>query len=297
MKLFVFGRGYSASHFLRTHRGPFGQVCATTRGQEPPEPISGVEDLVFDGHEAGSDVRARLGQADAMLVSIPPGGQIDPVLAHFATEIAAAPSLRSIVYLSTIGVYGDHGGAWVDESTVPAPRSARSIGRLKTENDWLKLGRDSGKAVHILRLAGIYGPGQNALENVRAGTARRLIKPGQVFNRIHVEDIARAIAAAFRYSGGGVWNVGDNEPAAPQDVIAYAAGLLGLPVPPGQDFDTAELTPMARSFYSENKRVSNQRLREVLGVELAYPNYREGIAALAEGMGGKSLPVSCARAE
>ena len=281
MKLFVFGRGYSASHFLRGHRGPFRRVCATTRGLEPVEPISQVEDLVFDGQGARSEVREGLIQADALLVSIPPGGHGDPVLAHFVRDIAGAANLHTIVYLSTIGVYGDHGGAWVDEDTLPVPRSARSIERLKTENDWLALGSESGKAVHILRLAGIYGPGQNALENLRAGTARRLIKPGQVFNRIHVEDIARAIAAAFRHPVGGVWNVGDDEPAPPQDVIAFAAGLLGLPVPPGQDFATAELSAMARSFYSENKRVSNKRLREVLGVELAYPTYREGIGALA----------------
>lgn len=281
MNLLVFGRGYSASHFLRRHGAAFAAISATTRGHERPDPIPGVEDLVFDGQTATDIVRNRLAQVDAVLVSVPPGTAGDPVLAHFAPDLAAAPNLRCVVYLSTIGVYGDHGGAWVDEATAPQPRSARSIGRLKAEESWQKLGRNKNCATHILRLAGIYGPQQNALENLRAGTARRINKPGQVFNRIHVEDIASAVAASICHPQGGIWNVSDDEPAPPQDVIAYAAGLLGMEAPPELDFERAEMTAMARSFYSENKRVSNRRLREMLGVKLAYPTYREGILALA----------------
>ena len=167
---------------------------------------------------------------------------------------------------------------------MPNPISPRSILRLQAEREWLALGARHGKTVHVLRLGGIYGPGQNALENVRAGTARRIVKPGQVFNRIHVEDIARAIAASFAHAEGGVCNVADNEPAPPQDVVAFAAHLLGMPPPPEQDFATAAaltMSAMARSFYSENKRVANQRLRHALGVDLAYPTYREGILALS----------------
>ena len=283
MNLLVFGCGYSASHFLARHAQPFAHIAATTRGSRPD---SGdlVQRLVFDGRSAEPAVLAALADADALLVSVPPDETGDPVLAHFGAALRVSPKLSRIVYLSTIGVYGDHGGAWIDEATPASPQSARSITRLQAERDWQALGEASGKAVHILRLAGIYGPGQNALVNLRNGTARRIVKPGQVFNRIHVEDIARAIAACFARKAGGVWNVTDNEPAPPQDVVAYAAQLLGMVPPPELDFATTGLSPMARSFYSENKRVANRRLVETLGVTLAFPTYREGMQALAQEM-------------
>ena len=281
MKLLVFGCGYSASHFLKRHASPFNPVVATTRGK-PAAPIASVKYLVFDGLQPNPEIQAQLANTRALLVSIPPNSQGDPVLSNFGADIIRAPKLDKIVYLSTIGVYGDHRGDWVDETTRPAPQSARSIERLKAEESWVQLGRDGGKTVHILRLAGIYGPGQNAIENLRQGTARRLIKPGQVFNRIHVEDIARAVSAAFQRNGCGIWNVSDNEPAPAQDVVSYAAKLVGIKPPPEQNFDSAEISPMARSFYGENKRVSNRRLREELNVQLAYPTYREGILALAK---------------
>lgn len=291
MNLLVFGCGYSASFFLKAHYGSFVKISATTRGQRYLDRVGGVEYLTFDGNQASIEVLARLTAANAILISVPPNPDGDPVLAHFRDALEKAPTLTTMVYLSTIGVYGDHSGAWIDEDTRPAPQSARSLARLKAEEGWLEFGRNLGKTVHILRLAGIYGPGQNALENLRTGTARQIVKAGQVFNRIHVEDIARSIAAAFSRKEGGIWNVSDNEPAPPQDVIAYAAGLLGIAPPVPEPFLQADLTPMARSFYSENKRVSNRRLREVLGVSLGYPTYREGLTSLATDVTLPFVPV------
>jgi nucleoside-diphosphate-sugar epimerase len=214
-------------------------------------------------------------------MSIPPEQSGDPVLAHFAETIGSAPHLDRIVYLSTIGVYGDANGALIDEDAPAEPKSARNGARVLAEQQWIALADRIGKKITILRLAGIYGPGRNAFVNLREGKARRVVKPGQVFNRIHVEDIARTIEAAFAPDApSGIFNVTDDEPAPPQDVIAHAAELLGIGPPPEIPFESADLTPMARSFYSSNKRVSNQRLKEQLGVTLAYPTYREGLRAL-----------------
>lgn len=287
MKLFIFGFGYSASYFARSRAGAFTAICGTRRSAAAAAALDGmgVTGLRFDSAGHDRALTDHLARADALLVSIPPDGAADPALRAFRAEIAAAPRLRSIVYLSTIGVYGGHGGAWVDETSATHPGSARNQARLGVERDWLALGQESGKTVYILRLAGIYGPGRNVLEKLREGAAQRIVKPGQVFNRIHVEDIARAASAAFaagaQGSGGGVFNVTDNEPAPPQDVMQFGAELLGLAPPPPLDFATAALTPMARSFYGENKRVRNGRLKKELGVELAFPSYREGLRALA----------------
>jgi nucleoside-diphosphate-sugar epimerase len=284
VKLFVFGLGYSAMHYVRT-RGRDAQVAGTVRTKGKAEAIridSGqIEALVFDNSSSDTAVAERLAAANHLLVSIPPSDASDPVLAAFEEAIAGAPYLARIVYLSTIGVYGDHGGAWIDEDTPPRPKSARGKARVAAEAAWIALGTRTGKEVTILRLAGIYGPGRNAFINLRRGTARRLIKPGQVFNRIHVDDIARAIQAAFAAdAASGVFNVTDDEPAPPQDVIAYAADLASIARPPDLPFETADITAMARSFYGENKRVSNRRLKERLGVALAFPTYREGLRAL-----------------
>jgi nucleoside-diphosphate-sugar epimerase len=289
MNLFVFGLGYSAQHFIATHSAALGLgVAGTVRGKDKAASLRarGIEAFVFGPDLADVGIPAALDKADALLLTAPPSSAGDPVLAAYGARIAAAPNLRKILYLSTVAVYGDHDGGWVDEDTPPAPVSDRGAARLEAENGWRALGEASGKEVHILRLPGIYGPGQNALENLREGTAKRLVKPGQVFNRIHVEDIGRAIAACLTTSlPGRVWNVCDDEPAPPQDVVEYGAKLLGLPVPPDQMFATAQLSPMARSFYGENKRVSNRALRELLGVTLAYPTYREGLATLAKDFG------------
>jgi nucleoside-diphosphate-sugar epimerase len=192
----------------------------------------------------------------------------------------AAPDLAWIGYLSTVGVYGDHGGAWVDEATEPRPLSGRSIERVRAETEWRRLADELGVPIGIFRLSGIYGPGRNALAQIVDGTARRLVKPGQIFNRIHVADIATVVAAGAAREAAGVFNVTDDEPAPPQDVVAFAAETAGYPAPPAIDFETADLSPMVRSFYGENKRVGNKRLAADLGVRLAFPSYREGIAAL-----------------
>ena len=284
MNLFIFGCGYSASYFARTRASSFASICGTTRGAEAAARLAagGVRGLVFDGARFDAALPQCLEQADALLVSIPPDGAADPALRPFRAAIAAAPRLVRILYLSTIGVYGDHDGAWVDETSATHPGSARNQARLGVERQWLALGAETGKAVHVLRLAGIYGPGQNVLQKLRDGTAQRIVKPGQVFNRIHVEDIARAIAAALTHrSVGGICNVADDEPAPPQDVMLFGAELLGIAPPPPLEFSSADLSPMARSFYGENKRVRNTRLKQTLGVSLAYPTYREGLRALA----------------
>jgi nucleoside-diphosphate-sugar epimerase len=286
--LFCFGLGYSAEHYVAEFAGRFGRIAGTVRTREKAAAIAAsrfgghtVEAFVFDASEAALD--AALTDADALLVSVPPG-DADPVLARFSDALAGAPNLRSIVYLSTIGVYGDHGGAWVDERTLPAPVSERSRERLAAEQRWAALGQRVGKAVAILRLAGIYGPGQNALGQLQRGTARRIDKPGQVFNRIHVADIAQAIDAAFTRRASGTFNVTDDAPTPQGNPIAFAAGLLGVTPPPEIPFAEASKTmsPMALSFYGESKRVRNDKIKSELGVRLRYPTYREGLRALFE---------------
>jgi nucleoside-diphosphate-sugar epimerase len=285
VNVFVFGLGYSALHYVTT-RLTGQRVVGTVRNRETARAIgaaySGTQALIFGAPTIDAAIGERLASTTHLLVSIPPGESDDPVLAHFADAIAVASDLKRIVYLSTIGVYGDHGGAWIDEEAPTEPNSARNRARVGAEREWIALGERAGKKISIIRLAGIYGPGRNSLVNLREGKARRIVKPGQVFNRIHVEDIARAIAAAFApHAPSGIFNVTDDEPAPPQDVIAYAAELLGIEPSPQIDFDGADLTPMVRSFYSSNKRVSNRRMKQQLGVTLAYPTYREGLRALA----------------
>lgn len=286
MNLFVLGLGYSSLHYARTRRDAFSRIAGTVRSPAKRDALAqeGFETYVFGPDETQAGLAEALARADRLLVSIPPGASGDPVLESPLRDIIRdAPTLASIVYLSTIGVYGDHGGAWIDEHAAPAPGNARSVLRLAAEQGWRDLAAHKGVAAHVLRLAGIYGPGQNALVNLRRGTAKRIVKRGQVFNRIHVEDIARAIDAAFAHQdprANAVWNVSDDEPAPPQDVVAYAAQLMGVTPPPEVDFDTADLSPMARSFYSECKRVANAAMKSQLGVTLAYPTYREALQAL-----------------
>lgn len=279
MNLFVFGLGYSARHFLARHRDDFARVAGTVRTHEKADALSGcagIEAVPFDDRAA---VEARLREADILLVSVPTEDD-DPALRLYRDAIAAAPNLSRVVYLSTIGVYGDHGGAWIDESAAPKPVSKRNRARVISETEWLSLATPD-RRVFVLRLAGIYGPGRNQIENLRDGTARRIVKDGQFFNRIHVEDISRAIAACLATENpGGIFNVTDDEPAPPQDVVTFAAGLLGVAPPPEIPFAEADFSPMARSFWGQNKRVSNRRLREILKVELACPTYREGLRSL-----------------
>lgn len=289
MNLVVFGHGYSASRFVSLYRSRFEAVCVTTRsaGRAAALTAPGMVARVFGPEHVDPALASAVSESQAILVSVPPDAEGDPVLRACADTIAAAPGLRWIGYYSTVGVYGDHAGAWVDEATPCRPVSERSTRRVEAETGWLDLGRRTGVPVHVLRLGGIYGPGQNALVNLRDGTARRIVKAGQVFSRIHVDDIAGATAASLDLAlthpdRSGVTNVVDDEPAAPQDVVEFAARLMGLPVPPDIPFETATLSPMARSFYGENKRVANRRLHEVLGYTLRYPTYREALRAMWE---------------
>lgn len=295
--LFCFGLGYSASHYIAEFGARFARIAGTVTSREKAAAIAtggcgghAVEAFVFDGSEASPETTAALMDADAALASVPPRETGDPVLAQFTEAIAGAPHLETIVYLSTVGVYGDHHGAWVDEMTPPAPVTARSRERLAAEQAWVALGAHAGKTVTILRLSGIYGPGQNALRQFARGTARRIDKPGQVFNRIHVADIAQAIEAAFERGIEGVFNVTDDEPTPQGAPLLYAAELLGVAPPPEIPFAEAAKTmmPMALSFYGESKRVRNAKLKRELGVALRYPNYREGLRALSETDEGRS---------
>ena len=284
MKMVFLGFGYCAQYFAKLRGGAHkiaGSV--TTRNTAQQLCAQGHDIFVFSPQETDAALRTRIVDAEAILVSIPPDAAGDPALIAFADAIARAQNLRTIVYLSTIGVYGDHQGAWVDETSACHPVNERSQWRLDAETAWRALGARTGKAVHVLRLAGIYGPGQNALVNLRNGVARRIVKPGQVFNRIHVEDIARTIEACLKHPGG-VWNVADDMPAPAEDVVTYAAGLLGIEPPPLIAYDDATLSPMARSFYAEVKRASNAAMKRELGVGLAYPDYRTALRAMLAGM-------------
>jgi nucleoside-diphosphate-sugar epimerase len=284
MKLLVFGLGYTASRFVALHGSRFATVTGSVRSDAKAARLArpGLTMRVLSPETVDPALPDDIAEADAILVSIPPGSEGDPVLARFAAAIAAAPRLRWIGYLSTIGVYGDQGGAWIDETAPVNPTSLRTEQRVAAENGWLDLGRASGKSVQIFRLAGIYGPGRSPLQKVLDGTARRLVKPGQVFNRIQVDDIAAVLAASLeRPQPGAIYNVTDDEPAPPQEVVTFAADLAGVEPPPEEPFVAATLTPMARSFYGENKRVRSRRLRTELGVTLAFPTYREGLRALA----------------
>jgi nucleoside-diphosphate-sugar epimerase len=284
MNLFIFGLGYSCRHFLDRFGGDYANISGTVRDATHDGARPDCETLSFGPDRADPSIAERLAKADLLLVSVPPSANGDPALATFGDAIKASPISR-IVYLSTVGIYGDHGGRWIDETTPVAPNAGRRAARATAESDWMTL---AGDRTSILRLAGIYGPGRNAFVNLRAGTARRIVKPGQVFNRIHVADIARAIAAAFTHETTGIWSVCDDEPAPPQDVVTFAASLMGIAPPPEIDFASADLSAMARSFYATNNRISNARMKRELKVELAYPTYRDGLKALwAAGEGAK----------
>jgi len=255
-------------------------VIGTTRSAETAERMTaeGSEGRVWPGSDLAEDIAG----ASHILTSVAPSEAGDPVLKEYRAALAAAaPRLAWVGYLSTTGVYGDHEGGWVDEDTPLAPATRRGIARLEAETAWRALAAETGLPLHIFRLAGIYGPGRGPFAKVRNGTARRIIKEGQVFSRTHVDDIAQVLAASIAQPNpGAVYNVCDDDPAPPEDVIAHAAELLGVPLPPAIAFDEAEMTPMARSFYAESKRVRNNRIKDELGVQLIYPSYRDGLPAL-----------------
>ena len=282
-RMLVLGHGYSASYLTPLLLAQGWQVIGTTRTDRARVAAAGAIPLLWPGED--DSTAAAIAQADAILVSAAPGADGDPVLAEFRDQIAASPA-RWIGYLSTTGVYGDRGGDWVDEQSPLTPTTKRGEDRLRAEAAWQDLAAAHHLPLHIFRLAGIYGPGRGPFAKLANGTARRIIKPGQIFSRIHVEDIAQVLLASVQAPNpGAIYNVCDNDPARPEDVIAFAAQLMGLPLPPAEDFATAEMTPMARSFYAESKRVANKRIREDLGVHLLHPDYREGLTALARAEG------------
>ncbi|KGJ16213.1 SDR family oxidoreductase [Paracoccus sanguinis] len=283
MRLVVLGHGYSAGFLTRLLVPQGWAVTGTTRDDPARVADAGATPLRWPGEAPA--IRAEIARADAILISAGPDAEGDPALRDFADALAAAPA-RWLGYLSTTGVYGDHAGGWVDETTPLTPATRRGQQRVAAEAAWQALATAHGLPLHIFRLAGIYGPGRGPFQKLREGTARRIVKPGQVFSRIHAEDIAQTLAASMaRPNPGAIYNLCDDDPAPPEVVIAHAAELLGVPVPPAEDYATAEMTPMARSFYAESKRVANDRIKRELGVQLRHPDYRSGLKALlaAEG--------------
>ena len=281
-KLLIFGCGFSGEAIARLAAGNFAAITGTTRDAAKADRIrnAGAEPLVFEGETLSPELVSRLAGTTHLLVSIAPGEAGDPVLNALEKSEAALPALKWAGYLSTVGVYGDHGGAWVDEQTEPRPVSKRSRQRLEAETAWRDFAGARGLPLAVLRLSGIYGPGRNAFVNIANGTARRLVKPGQVFNRIHRDDIAAAALAAARKKADGIFNITDDEPAPPQDVVTFAHELAGVAPPPETDFETADLSPMARSFYGENKRVSNAKSKAELGLAYAFPDYRTALTRM-----------------
>ncbi|MDP2124725.1 MAG: SDR family oxidoreductase [Parvibaculum sp.] len=284
-RLFCFGYGFSAAALGRRLAARGFAVAGTCRSEEKAAVLraEGIDAFIF-GETPLADPAAALAGTTHLLLSVPPGETGDPVLAAHEADIARiAPQLEWMGYLSTTGVYGDRSGGWVDERTPLAPGTTRGRRRLEAEEAWRAFALRSAPPLHIFRLAGIYGPGRNQLRSLREGTARRIVKPGQIFSRIHVDDIAAILEASIaKPRPGAAYNVCDDGPAPPQEVVAYAAKLLGCEPPPEIPFDKAEMTPMARSFYADSKRVSNRLVREELGVTLQYPTYREGLKALLD---------------
>lgn len=282
MHVMIFGCGYSGTAIARAFAGSGIRITGTTRSADKADLLArqGVEAFVFDGETLDPALAEAMKSATHLIQSIAPGTAGDPLLRLAHLDVATLmPKLEWIGYLSTVGVYGDHKGAWINEETSLHPVSNRSVERVEAEDGWLRVGVRLGIPVAVLRLAGIYGPARNAFSNLEKGTARRLIKANQVFNRIRVEDIGASAKFLSDRRLGGIYNVTDDEPTAPQDIIVEAARLMGVEPPPEQPFETAEMTPMARSFYGENKRVSNAKLRS-LGFLFRYPEYRMSLAEL-----------------
>jgi nucleoside-diphosphate-sugar epimerase len=279
VNLFIFGIGFSGIEIAKAALAQGAAVAGTTRSEAKAASLAelGIEPFLFDGSMPVGALLKRLQDVSHLLVSAGPDAAGDPVLNALGTDLASKmPTLEWIGYLSTVGVYGDHNGAWVDETTQCKPVSERSIERLKAEAAWRALADDISKPLAILRLSGIYGPGRNTFVNLADGTAKRIIKPGQFFNRIHAADIAGAAMLLAQKRADGLFNVTDDEPAPPQDVVTYAATLMGIEPPPEIAYEDAKMSPMARSFYGEVKRVSNAKIR-AQGYEFTYPTYRAAL--------------------
>lgn len=278
MRFLIIGAGYSGLAIARELSGRADAMTGTTRSRDKFERLrsAGIEPALFSREEIDPLVREQLTGATHLVIAAGPDTAGDAALDLLADDILAAPGLGWIGYLSTVGVYGDHEGGWVDETTECRPRPGRSDDRLAVEQGWEKLAARKGVPLAILRLSGIYGPGRNAFLNLERGTARRIVKDGQVFNRIHLDDIAGATAFLAEKRLGGVYNVTDEEPSPPQDVVTYAAGLMGVEPPPETAFEAADMSPMALSFWGEVKRVSNGKLRDA-GYVFRQPNYRAAL--------------------
>jgi hypothetical protein len=287
MNLFVFGMGYSGLASARAERArdPSAAIAGTSRTGEGASALAreGFAGHVFSGDAPGALLGEDLRAATHVVLSIAPGPAGDPVLFHHRAQLDAAQNLEWLCYYSTIGVYGDHGGNWIDETAPLNATSERNRRRIAAEAEWRDYADRRGVPLCILRLAGIYGPGRSAFDKLAEGTAHRIVKPEQVFNRIHVEDIARVTALAAEARLAGTYNLADDLPAPPQDVVAFAAELAGVVPPPEIPFETADLTPMQRSFYADNKRVSNAAIKERLAIVLLHPDYRQGLAAIHAG--------------
>ncbi|WP_424983936.1 SDR family oxidoreductase [Maritalea sp. S77] len=284
MKMFIFGLGYSGQYIAK---GFDGDVVGTTRSAEKKDALEaeGFTVELFDGKMTDA-VAAHLATTTHLVISASPSEKGDPVLPALGDLKKSCPNLKWVGYLSTVGVYGDFDGAWISEATQPAPVSKRGQWRVTAEQAWAEACRAARIDFAIFRLAGIYGPGRSTFEKLKQGKSRRIFKPGQVFNRIHVVDIAQILNAAALKQATGVFNGADDEPAPPQIVIEHAAQLASLPLPPEEPFETAEMTPMARSFYGDNKRCGNARLSKELGIKLKFPTYREGLEAILTQMSG-----------
>ncbi|MDO3443462.1 SDR family oxidoreductase [Agrobacterium sp. V1] len=284
MHMMIFGAGYSGKAIANALKPAAGTIFGTTRSENkfPNLEAAGMTPFLFDGVRFNDDLIAAMGNITHLVQSIAPGGQSDPLLALLGSDLKRfLPKLEWVAYLSTVGVYGDHDGAWVDEESPCRPVSARSVERVAAEAAWTAAAEKANVPLVTLRLSGIYGPGRNAFMNFEKGTARRLVKKDQVFNRIRVEDIGAALAFLASRNERGIFNVTDDKPCPPQDVVSFAATLMGVEPPPEQAFETADLTPMARSFYGENKRVSNAKIRS-LGFNFDFPEYKISLTQLWE---------------
>ena len=282
-RLFCFGLGFSAQTLARSLIARSWRVAGTTRSEENQRRLEaeGFEVHLFHPGQSLANASEALAGTTHLLSSVPPDDDGDPVVDRHGAQIAAIADLAWIGYLSTTGVYGNRDGGWVDEESELLPTGERGRRRVAAERAWLELGRRENLPVHVFRLAGIYGAGRSALDTVKSGRAKRIDKPGQVFSRIHVEDIAAVLEASMaKPDPGRIYNVCDDNPAPPAEVIDYACELLDQESPPLVPFAEADLSPMGRSFYRDNKRVSNKRIKEELGVELRYPDYRAGLVSL-----------------
>jgi len=289
MNAFFFGLGFSSLAALTQLRRCQQTVNVEGSVRTPEKALrltqEGIPAHVFDGTKPGETLGPVVRTASHVVFSIAPGAEGDPALKYHRADLDAADDLQWLCYYSTVGVYGDFGGEWIDEGAPLVPRNERSDRRVLAEQAWRDYARERGVPLAILRLAGIYGPGRSTFDKLSDGTARRIVKPGQVFNRIHVEDIGRVTALAAKARLEGTFNLADDEPAPPQDLVTHAAAMMGVEPPPAIPFDQAEMTPMQRSFYQDNKRVSNRAIKQALGIELLYPDYRAGLAQVWEARG------------